>query len=221
VCITVAHLFWRGIATNSPALPFLSDRWYDRLFPQPKDEGLSRLGGAAIRAMAEHGILVDITHMSEKAIADTFALLAQSDGGPPIPVLATHMACRFGALHYNLSDEVIARVGRQGGLLGLIACQHYISDGEKEEPASFEDSFHLLCKHIDRVCKVTDSTENVAFGSDLDGYIKPALPGVEHLGRMRALQDALATRYGSETAEKFASGNALRVLQAAWRRIQA
>ena len=55
-----------------------------------------------------------------------------------------------------------------------------------------------------------------AFGSDLDGYIKPALPGLEHLGRMRPLQEALDTRYGRPIAEQFAGGNALRVINAAW-----
>jgi microsomal dipeptidase-like Zn-dependent dipeptidase len=217
VCITVAHLFWRGVATNSPALPFMSDGLYDLVFRQPKREGLSALGVAAVQAMAEHGILIDITHMSDRAITDTFDLLDERRCDPPIPVIATHMACRLGKLRYNLSDETIARVGKTGGLLGLIACEHYISDGNAK-PASFEDSFALLCKHIDHICEVTGSTDHVAFGSDLDGYIKPALPGIEHLGRMRTLQEALTAKYGAEKASKFSSGNALRVLGTAWQR---
>jgi microsomal dipeptidase-like Zn-dependent dipeptidase len=48
-----------------------------------------------------------------------------------------------------------------------------------------------------------------------DGYIKPALPGLEHLGRMRDLQAALTDRYGAQDAEKIASANALRVLRRA------
>jgi len=216
VCITVAHLFWRGVATNSPALPFMSDRCYERLFPQPGGEGLSELGSVLVTAMVDEGILIDITHMSERAIADTFALLDHLDGERPIPVVATHMACRFGALNYNLSEEAIRRVGQRGGLLGLIACARYVSDGEAK-PESFEDSIRLLRKHIDRICDITGSTDHVAFGSDLDGYIKPALPGIEHLGRMRALHDALVEAYGATTAEKFTSGNALRVLESSWR----
>src|SRR5689334_23208897 len=45
--VTLAHLFFRRIATNAPALPFLSDAWYDRIFPQPA-EGLAPLGRAAV-----------------------------------------------------------------------------------------------------------------------------------------------------------------------------
>lgn len=42
VYITVAHLFWRGVATNAPALPFMPDWLYSLMFPQPKHVGLSR-----------------------------------------------------------------------------------------------------------------------------------------------------------------------------------
>src|SRR6266511_608035 len=38
--ITLAHLFWRDIATNAPALPFLPDPLYRLIFPQPR-KGLS------------------------------------------------------------------------------------------------------------------------------------------------------------------------------------
>lgn len=52
--ITLAHLFWREIAANAPALPFLSDASYDRLFPQPEIKGLTKLGRAAVEAMYRH-----------------------------------------------------------------------------------------------------------------------------------------------------------------------
>jgi microsomal dipeptidase-like Zn-dependent dipeptidase len=214
VCITVAHLFWRQVATNSPALPFLSDRLYKLIFRQP-DEGLSSLGQAVVSAMADCGILIDITHMSERSIADTLALLDEQAGSGRIPVVATHMACRLGTLDYNLTDETIARVAQRDGVLALIACEHYISDGAAK-PTSFDDSFELLCRHIDHIRDVTGSDRHVAFGSDIDGYIKPALPGLEHLGRMRALQDALASRYGVERAERYSSENALRIIRHAW-----
>ena len=66
--ITLAHLFWRRVATNAPALPFLPDALYNLLFPQKDVPGLSPLGEAAVRAMHETGVLVDISHMREDAI---------------------------------------------------------------------------------------------------------------------------------------------------------
>lgn len=212
--VTLAHLFWRGVATNAPALPFLPDWLYRFVFPQPKDVGLTELGTAAARALARERMLVDITHMSERAIADTFATL-DSDA----PVLASHMACRFGKLTYNLTDDVIREVGRRGGVMGVIACTHYTHDGLRAagKVKTFEDSMALVYAHIDRIAQVTGSHDHAAIGSDLDGWIKPALPGLEHLGRMGYVQDALATKYGSGVAEKISSGNLLRLLRQAWR----
>ena len=34
--VTLAHLFWRGVATNAPALPFLPDWLYRLVFPRPR-----------------------------------------------------------------------------------------------------------------------------------------------------------------------------------------
>jgi len=180
VCITVAHLFWRKLATNAPALPFMPDWLYRFIFRQPRT-GLTPLGAALITAMARHGILIDVTHMSEAAMNDTFELLDELAGEDRVPVLATHMACRpqHGGYAYNLSEEMIWRIAKRGGVMGLISCEHYISDGQPT-PASFKDTLGLLRGQIDRICAITGSQDHVAFGSDCDGYIKPALPGRTH-----------------------------------------
>jgi microsomal dipeptidase-like Zn-dependent dipeptidase len=214
--LTVAHLFWRDIATNAPALPFMPDPLYNRVFPQPA-EGLSELGRAAVRAMIEHGVLIDISHMSERGIEETFALLDMCDPQREVPVIAAHTAVRFGKSEYNLTGPIIKRVAERNGLIGLIACEHWMSDGSGK-PASAADSYELIYKHIDRIHQVTGGYDHVAFGTDIDGYIKPALPGLEHLGLMRGLQAALRHRYGAATAELITSENALRVLRSAWGR---
>ena len=214
--VTLAHLFWRKVATNAPALPFLPDWLYHLVFPQP-DEGLTPLGSAAVEAMIEHGVLLDITHMSARSMADIFALLHQRDPEHRVPVIATHMACRFGKLEYCLPDETIRLVGERDGVLGCILCEHYITNGLRRHVRTYEDSVAALCAHIDRIHDVTGTFDHIAIGSDLDGYIKPALAGLEHMGRMQALQQSLHDRYGSDNAEKICSANALRVLRSAWR----
>ena len=217
VYVTLAHLFWRRVATNANALPFLPDAVYRFLFRQP-DVGLSALGRAAAEAMIEHGILIDITHMSARATDEIFDLLDQRDPAGRVPVIASHMACRFGGLEYALSDATISRVVRRGGLLGCILCEHFITSGLRgRKPRSASESVEAVCTHIDRVAELAGGFDNLAIGSDLDGYIKPALPGLEHMGLMGALQDGLAAHYGAEIAEKITNGNARRVLRTAWR----
>ncbi len=215
--ITVAHLFFRQVATNAPALPFLPDGIYNRVFHQDASEGLTPLGRELVEAMIDEGVLVDLTHMRAQSISDVFELLDARDPSNEIPVVATHMAYRFGGLEYSFDDDTVKRVAARRGLLGVILCEHYITSG-LSVPATFEGSVQALCRHIDKIHELTGSYDHIGIGSDLDGYIKPALPGLESQGRMAALQEALRARYGDAVAEQIAGGNALRLLRAQWGR---
>ena len=213
--VTVAHLFFRDVATNAPALPFLPDWLYNAVFPQTKGEGLTAIGREVVNAMVDEGILIDLTHMRTESIRDVLAQLDTRDPAKEIPVIATHMAYRFGGLQYSFDDATIKAVAARGGVLGCILCEHYITSG-LSSVNSLEGSVEALYRHIDKVHELIGNYDHVAIGSDLDGYIKPALPGLEHHGKMAALQAQLRTRYGDVDAEKICSGNALRVLRAEW-----
>ena len=214
--ITVAHLFYREVATNAAALPFLPDRVYNWVFPQRVPDGLTARGRELIESMIDEGILIDITHMRQDSIKAVLDLLDKRDGKNEIPVIATHMACDFGGLEYCLDDDTIKAVAKRGGVLGLILCEHFITSGLHGIDKSFDGSVKALCEHIDRIHNLTGGYDHIGIGSDLDGYIKPALPGLEHMGTMAALQHELESRYGQQTAEKICGGNALRVLRDNW-----
>jgi microsomal dipeptidase-like Zn-dependent dipeptidase len=213
--VTVAHLFFRDVATNAPALPFLPDSVYNFAFPQAKHVGLTALGHEVIDAMVDEGILIDITHMRTQSIQDVFTQLDLRDPAKEIPVIATHMAYRFGGLQYSFDDDTIKAVAARGGVLGCILCEHYMTSG-LSAASSLEGSLETVCRHIDKIHDLTGSYDHIAIGSDLDGYIKPALPGLDDMSRMTSLQDHLRTRYGDADAEKICSANALRVLRAEW-----
>jgi len=215
--VTVAHLFFRDVATNAPALPFLPDWLYNLAFPQAKGEGLTPLGHAVIDAMVDEGILIDLTHMRTQSIKDVLAQLDARDPAREVPVLATHMAYRFGGLQYAFDDETIKAVAARGGVLGCILCEHFMTSG-LSVASSLEGSLEALCQHIDKIHELTGSYDNIGIGSDLDGYIKPALPGLEDMSRMKELQAHLRARYGDNDAEKICRGNALRALRAEWGR---
>jgi microsomal dipeptidase-like Zn-dependent dipeptidase len=216
--VTVAHLFFRDVATNAPALPFLPDAIYNGVFPQKRGEGLTPLGHELVQAMVDEGILIDITHMRSESIRDVFELLDARDPSNEIPVIATHIAYRFGKLEYCFDADTITRVARRGGVLGCILCEHYMTSGVPGIERSFDGSMHALFQHIEKIRDLTGGFDHIAIGSDLDGYIKPALPGLQDMGRLSELQQALRARYGEEDAEKICSGNALGVLRANWGR---
>jgi microsomal dipeptidase-like Zn-dependent dipeptidase len=188
------------------------------VFHQEADEGLTPLGRELVEAMVDEGILVDLTHMRAQSIRDVFTLLDARDPAHEVPVIATHMAYRFGGLEYSFDDDTVKRVTARGGLLGLILCQHYITSGLDDIVETFDGSVKALCRHIDKIHELTGSYDHIGIGSDLDGYIKPALPGLDHQGRMADLQRALRDRYGDDVAEQIAGGNALRMLRTQWGR---
>ncbi len=212
--ITLAHLFWRRVAANTPALPFLPDTVYNLVFPQDKDAALSELGEAAVKAMYERKVLVDISHMRDDAIDETFALIealdAQTDRDPrAYPVIASHSGYRFGGQKYNLSDHTIVRLTARGGVIGLIFAQHQINDGlRRTETKTLNESVAILARHIDAI-----GPQHVALGSDLDGFIKPTLGGIETAADLAPLAAALEARYPTE-ADDILENNARRVIAA-------
>jgi microsomal dipeptidase-like Zn-dependent dipeptidase len=210
--ITIAHLFYRGVAANAPALPFLADSLYRLLFPQPR-EPLSELGKEMITAMVDEHVLIDVTHMSDPATAAALALLDQLDPGRQVPVIASHAACEFGAMEYSLSDAQVEAIARRRGVIGLIACTHYMAHGTtKPKPLTFDDSMDVICTHIDRIRRVTGSHDYAAFGSDLDGFIKPTLPGLGSPAGFAEVEQRLTQKYGPTAAQQICAGNAMRVL---------
>jgi membrane dipeptidase len=214
--ITVAHLVWRHVATNAPAIPFLPDWLYRRIFPQP-EVGLSDLGEAAVRAMVRERVLVDLTHMGDRAFADTFALLERLDRQRRVPVLASHGCFRFRSQEYGLPEESVRRVAERDGVVGLIMAQHQLNRGVRRTRSwRFRQSFEVICAHIDRIWKITGSHRHTAIGSDFDGFIQPTVTGLESAGDMQRLEGALRERYGNADGERICSGNGLRVLNAGW-----
>jgi microsomal dipeptidase-like Zn-dependent dipeptidase len=217
VYITLAHLFWRQVATNAPAIPFLSDGLYRRLFHQP-EEGLGELGAAAVRAMYEQRMLIDVSHMSERALDDTFRLLGVLDresGADPAdhPVLATHAGYRLGSQEYMLSPWTVHRIAARGGVIGLIFARHQLCEGAGvQNPDDPAETPAVLRRHIDAIrARVPGQTNaHVAIGSDLDGFIKPTMPGIETASDLASLEAPLRAAYGDD-AEMILSGNALRV----------
>ncbi|MFL5824958.1 MAG: dipeptidase [Thermoleophilaceae bacterium] len=215
--VILAHLFWRKVATNAPAIPFIPDPVYRFLFPQPS-EGLSELGEAAVRAMVRERVLIDLSHMSDRAVARTLELLDEIDPAKSTPVLASHSGYRFGKQEYNLTDDDVRAIAARDGVIGLIFAQHQLLDGlPRKRTKTFEESFEAICAHIDKIRDLTGSYRHAGLGSDFDGFIKPTLGGLESAADMARLETALVSRYGAGDGAAICSGNALRLLRGYWR----
>jgi microsomal dipeptidase-like Zn-dependent dipeptidase len=217
VYVTLAHLFWRDVATDAPAIPMISDDVYRAVFEQPKAVGLTELGEAAVRAMYRERMLIDLSHMSERSLADTFALLDRLDaesGDPPTdhPVIASHTGYRFGDQEYMLGPDAIRRIADRGGVIGLILARHQLNDADvNPDPDAPAGTAPTVRRHIDaiRECLGAATNDHVAIGSDLDGFIKPTMAGIENAADLKRLEQPLRDAY--EDADSILHGNALRV----------
>jgi microsomal dipeptidase-like Zn-dependent dipeptidase len=214
--ITLAHLFFRQVAANAPALPFLADPLYNIVFPQRAGTALTELGEAAVAAMVEHRVIVDISHMRADTIAETFELLNRLDPQCRLPVISSHAGYRFGRQKYMHDDATIREIKRRDGVVGLIMAQHQLNDGLKTpSDGSLADSIDVICRHIDKIREITGSHRHVAIGTDFDGFIKPTMWELEDMRQMKDLERELRRRY-PEDADALLWDNALRVLRTAW-----
>jgi microsomal dipeptidase-like Zn-dependent dipeptidase len=216
--ITIAHLFYRQVAVNANALPFLPGDVYDRVFPQPDAPPLTPRAEAAIRAMVAHRVMVDVSHMRPDAVTATCRLLDELDPDRSLPVLSTHAGFRFGDQDYMHDEEAVDLIRRRDGVIGLILAQHQLNDGlrsRRRPTKTLAESMPIVFEHVERIAKVTGDHRHVAIGSDLDGFIKPTIGGVKDMRSMAALERALRDQYGADAA-LITSENALRVLRRAW-----
>jgi microsomal dipeptidase-like Zn-dependent dipeptidase len=216
--VTVAHLFFRQVATNAPALPFLPEPFYGLFFPQRGKDRLTPRGEAVVRGLVRNRILIDLSHMDPGAIAEVLDLLDRElDPQRKFPVISTHAGYRFGKQQYMHDDETLLRIKERGGVVGLIMAQYQLNDGiRKSHTETLEEALEVIFKHVDKIAEVTGGYEQIALGSDFDGFVKPTPGGLESMADLAKLERAMRARYGDEATDKMTSGNALRVLRALW-----
>jgi membrane dipeptidase len=217
--ITVAHLFYRRLATEAPAIPAFTDRQFLELFPEPEDVGLTELGERLVEAMYRHKILIDISHMSERAVSETFELVERLEGENAktnYPIIATHVGMRSAgpaarAQEYNLADDTARKIAERGGVIGVIGAQHQLGDTDTEA-----ESAVLVKAHLDAIGEaVGDASSVAALGTDIDGFIRPTLKGFEKAEDFAKLETWVRNA-GQKDPEAILHGNAERVIKAAF-----
>ncbi len=88
--------------------------------PEAEHGGLSELGREAIRRANQLGMMVDVSHSSEKTTMDAIQASAA-------PVIASHSAVAGAFVHpRNLSDEVLLAIRDNGGVVQIVAFDAYL-----------------------------------------------------------------------------------------------
>ena len=181
-------------------------------------DGLTPLGRQMIAAMNQMGMMVDISHVSDKTFWDVLEVAK----APPI---ASHSSCRaLSNVPRNMTDEMIVALAKMGGVIqinfdceflsqktadALRAARAKGSKAPPELPATLAD----VVEHIDHVVHIA-GIGAVGIGSDFDGV--PCTPtGLEDVSKFPNLTRALLEKgYTPDDIRKIYGGNTLRLMRA-------
>ncbi len=177
--------------------------WADAHRDEPRNNGLSDFGKEVVREMNRLGMLVDISHVSEKVMSDALDISTA-------PIIASHSSARGVANHTrNVSDAILKRVRTNGGVIMInfypaFLDEKYNKDENersarlkaqidalreqyKNDSQAFNEaerkllaanpidvpSYTRIVDHIDHIKNIA-GIESVGIGSDYDGI--PLLP---------------------------------------------
>ena len=161
------------------------------------ERGLKPFGFECVEKMNELGMIIDVSHGSDKLVKDVAASSKK-------PFIASHSGARS-ALNCarNLTDEGIKMIAESGGVVGLYFCADFLSPDLSEEGQR-----EALLRHA-RAIVNAGGEGCLAIGSDFDGI--PENPYLKNPSVVPDFLKLLSGEFGEGRAEKFAYKNFLRV----------
>ncbi len=202
--------------------------------------GLSPFGKQVVLEMNRIGMMIDISHVSDKTFYDAVAV-------SKAPVIASHSSSRaLASAPRNMTDDMLRALAKNGGVAMVNFYPAFLSDvvlkaskarDEKLKPeiaalkakdpsegAEYQEgvrklmaanplpkvSWTVIVDHIDHMVKVA-GIDHVGIGSDFDGI--PEVPeGMEDISKLPAIPQELKRRGYSETdIHKIMGENFMRV----------
>ena len=214
--------------------------WADSATDDPEHDGLTDFGKDLVREMNRMGMLVDLSHVSEKTMMDALDVAEA-------PVIFSHSGARAVNGHSrNVPDAVLRRVKDNGGIVMVVGLPGYLSEERRVwfahragyearlkslwvgQPDKVEEGMEQwmeawpepqtttahMAEHVDHIRDVA-GVDFIGIGGDYDGMDSGPV-GMEDVTGYPALFTELARRgYSQSDLEKIASRNMMRVLRAA------
>ncbi|HEX5839280.1 MAG TPA: membrane dipeptidase [Anaerolineales bacterium] len=176
--------------------------------------GLTSMGRDLLREMEQLRIILDLTHLSDKAFWEALERFTGM-------VLASHNNCRTLVPHQRqFDDRQIRAIIERGGVIGA-ACDNWmlrfgwVRGARNNEPVRLMDVTH----HIDHICQLAGNSRHAGIGSDLDGgFGREQSPSdLDTIADLQSIADILSGRgYSEEDISAIMHGNWLRLLHRAW-----
>ena len=217
---------------------FRNNDWADSSTDKPAHNGLTDFGKEVVREMNRIGMIVDVSHVSDKTFYDTLAVSTK-------PVILSHSSCRaLSEVPRNVTDDMLRALAKNGGVIGINFGEGFVNQKDAaglmqaintiaaapeltgkalddyaakefhdEKPAKVFATLDDAVAHIDHAVKIA-GIDHVGIGSDFDGISGPP-NGLEDISKMTQLVAALLKKgYSDEDLKKIMGGNTLRVIRA-------
>lgn len=159
--------------------------------------GVSDFGKKVIRKMNKLGIMVDLSHASEKSFYDALEI-------SKLPIVCSHSSCRALCDHpRNLTDDQMRALAKKGGVMQITLYSGFLrSDGE----ATMEDAI----AHLEHAIEVM-GIDHVGIGTDFDG--DGGIRGLANSSELLNLTRQLMSRgYSDDDIHKIWGGNFLHLM---------
>ena len=134
----VGRYYQMGVRYLSPAWS-VSTSWAGSSGDEiGKTRGLNDFGKQVIREMNRLGLMVDVSHLSDKAFWDIVNTSSK-------PVIATHSGCRaITNVPRNLTDDMIVALAKTGGVVNVIFYPEHIEPGYAEKKKTVDTEIASL-----------------------------------------------------------------------------
>ena len=162
--------------------------------------GVSAYGAKVIEEMNHLGIIVDMSHASEKSFYD--ALDISND-----PIVCSHSNCKsLCNVPRNLTDEQLKALADKGGVCQITLYHGFLRNNGKE--ADIRD----VMEHLEHAIKIM-GIEHVGLGSDFDG--DGGIKGLANSSDMLTFTlELMRRRYNNHDIARIWGGNWMRVMSA-------
>ena len=159
--------------------------------------GVSSFGAEVIKEMNRVGMVVDLSHASEKSFYDALDI-------SEVPIVCSHSSAKALCNHpRNLTDDQMRALRRKDGVAQVTFYSGFLREGGN---ATIEDAV----RHLNHMVDVM-GVEHVGIGSDFDG--DGGVPGIASASELiNFTRRLLKERYSEKDFELIWGGNFLRVL---------
>jgi len=169
-------------------------------------DGLSNFGRDVVVEMNQIGMMIDVSHISDKSFYDVITL-------SKAPVIASHSSSRSLCDHpRNMSDDMIRALAKNGGVIQICIVGVYLAKMDTAlQNCGKRADIKTLVDHIDHVVKLV-GIDYVGIGSDFDGG--GGLIDCRDVTYFPAITAELVKRgYSKKEIAKIWGGNFLRVFE--------